>query len=115
MNNQANHNIKCSVSSCAHHCEQNCCTLNEIKVGCCGAAAPKSCDSTECASFQLRDQRPGCCKSRRPLRVHENPASPIGRKRAIFLVLPPLGAGASRPWGRKRPPLQASPQSEPRA
>ena len=48
MNNQVNHNIKCSVSSCAHHCEQNCCTLNEIKVGCCG--------STECASFQLRSR-----------------------------------------------------------
>ena len=56
MNNQVNHNIKCSVSSCAHHCEQNCCTLPEIKVGCCGAAAPKSCDSTECASFQLRSR-----------------------------------------------------------
>ena len=53
----ANPSIKCSVSSCAYHNgQQNACTLNEIKVGCCGAAAPKSCDSTECASFQLRSR-----------------------------------------------------------
>ena len=52
MNNQVNHNIKCSVSSCAHHCEQNCCTLNEIKVGCCDPKVT-DCTSTECASFQL--------------------------------------------------------------
>ena len=53
MNQNHNPSIKCSVSSCAHHCEgQNYCTLNEIKVGCCDSSAT-SCASTECASFQL--------------------------------------------------------------
>ncbi|MBU5435963.1 DUF1540 domain-containing protein [Pseudoflavonifractor sp. MSJ-37] len=54
MNDQMNHSVKCSVESCTHHCAHDHCALNEIKVGCsCGAPA-KSCDSTECASFQLR-------------------------------------------------------------
>ena len=36
MNKTPNNSIKCSVNSCAYHCgEQNYCTLNEIKVGCC--------------------------------------------------------------------------------
>ena len=52
MNDQANHSIKCSVSSCAHHCNTNYCTLNEIKVGCCDSTV-KQCSSTECASFEL--------------------------------------------------------------
>ena len=53
MNQTPNNSIKCSVSSCAHHCQgQNYCTLNEIKVGCCEPYATK-CASTECASFQL--------------------------------------------------------------
>ena len=53
MNQNHKPSIKCSVSSCAHHCEgQNYCTLNEIKVGCCDSSAT-SCASTECASFQL--------------------------------------------------------------
>ena len=53
MNQTPNNSIKCSVSSCAHHCQgQNYCTLNEIKVGCCEANAT-NCASTECASFQL--------------------------------------------------------------
>lgn len=50
---KVNHNIECSVNTCTHHAgEQNYCTLNTIKVGCCGAINPKSCDCTECASFQ---------------------------------------------------------------
>ena len=52
MNSNANHSIQCSVANCTHHCAQNYCTLNEIKVGCCEANA-KTCASTECASFQL--------------------------------------------------------------
>lgn len=57
----ANHSIKCSVSSCAHHdCAVDYCTLNEIKVGCC-AAEVANCEATECASFQLGGQG-GCCK-----------------------------------------------------
>ena len=34
MNQNANHSIKCSVTNCTHHCPENYCTLNEIKVGC---------------------------------------------------------------------------------
>ena len=55
---QINHNIQCSVNTCAHHAgEQDYCTLRSIRVGCC-AAQHKSCDCTECASFQMR--RGGC-------------------------------------------------------
>lgn len=50
---KVNHNIECSVNTCAYHAgEQNYCTLNTIKVGCCGEPNPKSCDCTECASFK---------------------------------------------------------------
>ena len=47
MNKTPNNSIKCSVNSCAYHCgEQNYCTLNEIKVGCCDSnvtnCAPKA-------------------------------------------------------------------------
>ena len=59
-NSKANNSIKCSVSSCAHHCEQNCCTLNEIKVGCCESNVC-DCGETECASFKLGDHGT-CCK-----------------------------------------------------
>lgn len=52
LNQNPNHSIKCSVSNCSHHCAQDYCTLNEIRVGCCESNA-KSCASTECASFQL--------------------------------------------------------------
>ena len=52
MNKTPNNSIKCSVNSCAYHCgEQNYCTLNEIKVGCCDSNVT-NCASTECASFQ---------------------------------------------------------------
>lgn len=53
MNQTPNNSIKCSVTSCAHHCQgQNYCTLNEIKVGgCCSDVT--NCANTECASFQL--------------------------------------------------------------
>lgn len=61
MNKTPNNSIKCSVNSCAYHCgEQNYCTLNEIKVGCCDSNVT-NCASTECASFQLGDHG-GCCK-----------------------------------------------------
>ena len=44
----SNPSIACTVTSCAYHCkDQNHCSLNEIKVGCCD---PKV---TDCASFQL--------------------------------------------------------------
>ena len=53
MNKTPNNSIKCSVNSCTHHCgEQNYCTLNEIKVGCCDANVTH-CANTECASFPL--------------------------------------------------------------
>ena len=58
---KANNSIKCSVSSCAHHCDdKNYCTLHEIKVGCCTPGAT-SCASTECASFELSHGRQGGC------------------------------------------------------
>ena len=61
MNKTPNNSIKCSVNSCAYHCgEQNYCTLNEIKVGCCDSNVT-NCASTECASLQLGDHG-GCCK-----------------------------------------------------
>jgi hypothetical protein len=56
----ANPSIKCSVSSCSYHnCNQNACTLNEIKVGCCQSNVSK-CEATECASFQLGDKGANC-------------------------------------------------------
>lgn len=51
-----NNSIKCSVSSCIHHAPQDCCSLNQIKVGCCDAV-PTNCKGTECASFQLGQGR----------------------------------------------------------
>ena len=36
QNRHANPSIACTVSTCAFHCkDQNHCSLNEIKVGCC--------------------------------------------------------------------------------
>ena len=53
MNKTPNNSIRCSVNRCAYHCgEQNYCTLNEIKVGCCDTTVT-NCANTECASFQL--------------------------------------------------------------
>ena len=53
----ANPSIKCSVSSCAYHNgQQNACTLNEIKVGCCESNVC-DCGETECASFKLGQMR----------------------------------------------------------
>ena len=58
--NSANPSIKCSVNSCAYHCGgSDCCSLNEIKVGCCEQNV-SNCKSTECASFQLGDHGTGC-------------------------------------------------------
>lgn len=49
-----NASIRCTVASCAYHQgAQNCCSLNQIKVGCCDSA-PTSCKGTECCSFQMR-------------------------------------------------------------
>ncbi|MDY3015048.1 MAG: DUF1540 domain-containing protein [Evtepia sp.] len=51
--NNANHSIRCSVSSCAHHNKaQSACSLSSIQVGTCGPAS-KDCACTECASYQL--------------------------------------------------------------
>lgn len=52
-NKSCNTNIQCTVSSCAYHnAPSNCCSLDSIKVGCCGAN-PTKCEGTECASFKL--------------------------------------------------------------
>ena len=48
-----NTNIHCTVDSYAHHANQNCCSLNQITVGCCDNS-PTSCKGTECASFRLK-------------------------------------------------------------
>lgn len=51
-NKAANNSIKCSVTSCAHHChDKNYCTLGEIKVGCCDPTVT-DCSDTECSSFR---------------------------------------------------------------
>ena len=61
MTMTANPSIKCSVSSCAYHNgQQNACTLNEIKVGCCDPSVT-NCASTECASFELGNNG-SCCQ-----------------------------------------------------
>ena len=49
----SNPSIACTVTSCAYHCkDQNHCSLNEIKVGCCDPKVT-DCTATECASFHL--------------------------------------------------------------
>lgn len=55
MNNEhKNASIQCSVSTCSHHAGgENYCTLNAIKVGCCGDRNVTNCKNTECASFDL--------------------------------------------------------------
>lgn len=56
----ANPSIACTVSTCAYHCkDQDHCSLNSIRVGCCGAQAT-DCASTECASFKKGDA--GACR-----------------------------------------------------
>lgn len=56
-----NHSIECNVASCAHHAgKKNYCTLGAIKVGCCGDTRPRSCDCTECASFESGGKGCGC-------------------------------------------------------
>lgn len=56
-----NHSIECNVTSCAYHADnKDYCTLNTIKVGCCGDSRPKSCDCTECASFKSAGRGCGC-------------------------------------------------------
>ena len=111
MNKTPNNSIKCSVNSCAYHCgEQNYCTLNEIKVGCCDSnvtncASPSAPPSSWATTAAAASAEPSIhAKSRVP-----------DRERAIFMVFTPWARQAPRPWGRQRPPLQASPQLEPRA
>ncbi len=59
-NNNPNPSIECSVTSCAHHCnDKQYCSLNTIKVGCqCSDVA--NCGATECASFKLGDHGTHC-------------------------------------------------------
>ena len=53
MSWNGNPSIKCSVTSCTHHCnDKNYCSLNEIRVGCCDSSVT-NCANTECASFEL--------------------------------------------------------------
>ena len=60
QNEKANPSIKCSVNSCAYHNGQaQACTLNEIKVGCCGTNVGNPAE-TECASFKLGDHGTSC-------------------------------------------------------
>lgn len=57
----ANPSIECTVTSCAHHCnDKQYCSLNTIKVGYqeSNVATP---GATECASFDLGDHGT-CCK-----------------------------------------------------
>lgn len=49
--------IKCSVESCEYQdCKDNCCTLNEIEVGC-SCCEPSEKDETACKSFK-------CCENK---------------------------------------------------
>ena len=54
-----NHNIECSVCTCAHYREHHC-TLNAIKVGCCESNVG-NCRGTECDSFRLQEGKT-CCE-----------------------------------------------------
>lgn len=61
MNNNmnANNSIKCSVSSCTHHnSAKSVCSLSSIQVGCCGPTT-KECACTECASYEMSNQKNG--------------------------------------------------------
>lgn len=51
MNDKCNPSIKCSVTSCAYHAPENCCSLTQIKVGCCDTTPTQS-EGTECCSFE---------------------------------------------------------------
>lgn len=49
-----NPSIKCSVQQCKYHnCQENYCTLNEIKVGT-HEANPTVAECTDCQSFELK-------------------------------------------------------------
>lgn len=47
-------NIKCDVNSCLHNnCDDNCCTLDEIKVSCdCNSDSATKKKETACESFK---------------------------------------------------------------
>ena len=111
MNKTPNNSIKCSVNSCAYHCgEQILSTLNEIQAG-----------LLRLQRDQLRLHRVRLLPVGRPRRLLQalNRPSMKSRvpdgERAIFMVFTPWARQAPRPWGRQRPPLQASPPLEPRA
>ena len=54
MSNTPNQSIKCTVSNCAHHCQdQNYCGLSCITVGT-HEANPTEIKCTDCESFQMK-------------------------------------------------------------
>lgn len=53
-NNTPNTSIKCTVTSCAHHCtDENYCALNAIQVGT-HEANPTESQCTDCQSFERK-------------------------------------------------------------
>lgn len=53
-NNTPNTSIKCTVTSCAHHCNtENYCALNAIQVGT-HETNPTESKCTDCQSFKLK-------------------------------------------------------------
>ena len=52
-----NQSIKCTVTNCAHHCQdQNYCGLNAITVGT-HETNPTKVECTDCQSFQMKKTR----------------------------------------------------------
>ena len=54
MNNTPNESIKCTVTSCTHHCQdKDYCSLSAIQVGT-HEANPTEIKCTDCESFKLK-------------------------------------------------------------
>jgi len=54
MNNTPNESIKCTVTSCTHHCQdKNYCSLSAIQVGT-HETNPTEVKCTDCESFKLK-------------------------------------------------------------
>ena len=54
MNHTPNESIKCTVNSCAHHCQdKNYCSLSAIQVGT-HETNPTEVKCTDCESFKLK-------------------------------------------------------------
>jgi len=54
MNNTPNESIKCTVTSCTHHCQdKNYCSLSAIQVGT-HETNPTEVTCTDCESFKLK-------------------------------------------------------------